>query len=99
MSGKEVVILGAGFSRAASGRMPLVTELGKDVLKLLRADGDRSEHLPVLLNQLEPTLADGAAASPAFEVWLARLAEDQPDVPQQENLERRALFSRVSEVQ
>jgi len=41
MSGREVVILGAGFSRAASWRMPLVTELGKDVLKLLRADGDR----------------------------------------------------------
>ncbi len=99
MSGDEVVILGAGFSHAASSSMPLVKKLGDEVLGRLRADGDRSERLAVLLKQLERTLSDSAAAaSPGFEAWLARLAEDQPYVSQRENLERRALFSRVSEV-
>ena len=99
MSGDEVVILGAGFSHAASSSMPLVKELGDEVLDRLRADGDRSEGLAVLLKQLERALSDNAAAaSPGFETWLARLAEDQPYVSQRENLERRALFSRVSEI-
>ncbi|MHB1599525.1 MAG: SIR2 family protein [Acidimicrobiales bacterium] len=98
--GNEVVILGAGFSRAANSSMPLVKELGQEVLERLRADSGGSGRLSVLLAQLERTLldADAAAASPGFEAWLARLAEDQPYARQSENLERRALFSRVSEV-
>ena len=100
MSGGEVVILGAGFSHAASSHMPLVGKLGQAVLDQLRKDRDRSEHLMVLLTQLERSLTEEGVAygSPGFEAWLACLAEDQPYLSQQENLERRGLFSRVSEV-
>lgn len=100
MSGNEVVILGAGFSHAASWHMPLMKELGRAVLAQLRSEGERNDRLAALHSQLERTLSDNAAAaaSPGFEAWLARLAEDQPYVSQHENLERRALFSRVSEI-
>jgi|GEM_PF-1286402 len=98
--GDEVVILGAGFSKAANSSMPLVKDLGQEVLVRLRADSGGGGRLAVLLDQLERTLSDdgAATASPGFEAWLARLAEDQPYARQSANLERRALFSRVSEV-
>ena len=98
--GDEVVILGAGFSNAASSSMPLVKDLGQEVLERLRADSGGSGRLAVLLDQLERTFSEGnaATASPGFEAWLARLAEDQPYARQSANLERRSLFSRVSEV-
>jgi hypothetical protein len=99
VSGDEVVILGAGFSHAASEHMPLQNTLGTLVLDRLRADGNRGERIARLLKQLERALSDdGATGSPEFESWLARLAEDQPYLSQHENLERRALFSQVSEV-
>jgi hypothetical protein len=100
VSGDEVIILGAGFSHAASEHMPLQKELGQSVLDRLRADGNRDEHVERLSTQLERALSDDdtASDSPGFESWLARLAEDQPYLSQRENLERRALFSQVSEV-
>lgn len=100
MSGGEVIILGAGFSHAASEHMPLLKKLGQVVLDRLRADDNRGERIDHLLKQLERALSDDgtAAGSPGFESWLARLAEDQPYLSQRENLERRALFSQVSEV-
>jgi len=100
MSGDEVIILGAGFSHAASEHMPLLKKLGQVVLDRLRADGNRGERIEHLLKQLERALSDdgAAAGSPGFESWLARLAEEQPYLSQRENLERRALFFQVSEV-
>ena len=100
MSNGEVVVLGAGFSHAANAKMPLVKELGQLVLERLQADATRTQATKQLFKQLERTLSDDGATggSPGFESWLARLAEDQPYLSQRENLERRALFSQVSEV-
>jgi hypothetical protein len=75
----DVVVLGAGFSRAVSGSMPLTDELGN--LAFARAG-------------LETM--DWWAAGWTFESWLSRLAEDQPDLDESENLVNRSLFARLT---
>lgn len=77
----DVLILGAGFSRAVSEAMPLTDGLGDSVLQ--RLEPDRPKVGP---------FQDGY-----FEAWLSRIGEDQPDLSAAENLTNRALFQRCSD--
>ena len=85
---KDVFILGAGFSKAASENVtnneetfPVATELLDPILERL---DDR------LSNAVKPYGGEG------FEQWISRLAEDQPHLSADENLERSLAFLRVS---
>jgi hypothetical protein len=85
MGENEVVVLGAGFSRAVSRHMPLTDELGKAALK--RAGLARDSRVPAAGFQREFT----------FEEWLSILAEKQPYLSASDNLDNAALFSRLTE--
>ena len=78
-----MLILGAGFSRAVSDRLPLVDELGNSCLDM---DGLRSDR----------RVPAGGFSGGSFETWLSRLADEQPYLSVQENLENQALFERFS---
>jgi hypothetical protein len=79
----DVLILGAGFSRAISDSMPLTDELGQAAIEF--ADLAGNPGLP------------GRPFSPAFsfESWLSLLAEDQPHLSEAENLANAALFAQL----
>jgi len=81
-STRDVLILGAGFSRAISDRMPLVDELGN---LCLRTNGLAKD----------PRVPRGFTGG-RFETWLSQLADEQPYLTIQENLENQALFLRFS---
>jgi hypothetical protein len=81
---KHAAILGAGFSKAISGHMPLTDKLGDEVLERLRAVGVKPAARPY--------------HGSGFEAWLSRLAESQPDLSLTENQENRGLFLRISEL-
>ena len=79
----DVFILGAGFSRAVSDRMPLTDELGNACLKfngLQDAQG------------VPPEFKGGR-----FETWLSSIAEPQPYLPEPSNLENQVLFVKFSD--
>jgi hypothetical protein len=61
--------------------MPVTDELGREAVSRIV-----TSNVPV------PEQFRGGA----FEEWLSRLAEDQPDLDEAENLQRRALFSQLS---
>lgn len=79
----DVVILGAGFSRAVSAAFPLTDELGE--LAVGQAQGDGLGSVP------HPKFQDGS-----FETWLSRLAEDQPHLNAEANMANRVVFLRIS---
>ncbi len=81
---REVVVLGAGFSRALAAQMPLTDELGS--LAVERAGVDSDPRLP----------ADGFHSG-NFETWLSRMAEDQPHLLAADNRSNEVLFLRISE--
>jgi hypothetical protein len=78
---RPVFVLGAGFSKAIDSRMPTSEDLGAKVKELLKNEG---QPLPAELTR------------GTFEEWLSRLADDQPDLWEHENLQRRAWFSQIS---
>jgi len=78
----DVFILGAGFSKAVAGNFPVAAQLLEPILERLN---DR------LNNGTKPHGGEG------FEQWISRLAEDQPHLSADENLERSAAFLRVSQ--
>ncbi|WP_298210158.1 hypothetical protein [Ferrimicrobium sp.] len=77
----DVFILGAGFSKAVATNFPLAADLLEPIRSRLH---DR------LGMEVQPRGGEG------FEQWLSRLAEDQPYLPPDTNLERAAAFQRVS---
>ena len=81
-SRKPVFLLGAGFSKAVDPKMPLLDELGHLAREILDQQA--------LLVALPPPRGN-------FETWLSRLAEDQPDLDEADNLFNRGLFIRASE--
>jgi hypothetical protein len=83
MPGAEVLILGAGFSRAISDRMPLTDELGNAAAAI----GDLAESVRT---------PPGGFRGGNFESWLSVLAEDQPYLDDAQNLANQALFLRFS---
>jgi len=79
----EVFILGAGFSRALSARMPLTDELGNACLAL---------------NELQDVHGVPAEFTGGrFETWLSSIAEPQPYLPEPRNLENQVLFVKFSD--
>ena len=82
-TGGDVLILGAGFSRAVSDHLPLVDELGNNCLRVGDLGADRR-------------IPPGGFKGGSFETWLSRLADDQPYLSAGDNLENQALFERIS---
>jgi hypothetical protein len=79
----EVLVLGAGFSRAVAASMPLTDELGDRSIDRAGATQD-------------PRVPKSGFVAGRFETWLSRIAEEQPDLDEARNLENRALFLRVA---
>lgn len=100
---RDVVILGAGFSKAVHDAFPLLSELGARVLPCLENDAAPSTQAMIeeLRRGVELTAStsadDGRTRTFDFEAWLSRLAVDQPYLSHAENDERRALFARAEE--
>ena len=83
MAERVVLLLGAGFSKAVHDAMPTLDELGNDCRTELYGNwGD-----------LVPETFSGGY----FEVWLSRIAQDQPDLTEVENTRNRALFLDASQ--
>ena len=79
---RPVFVLGAGFSRAIADCMPTADALGKEVLDRMRRYSEKAPPAEMTRGH--------------FEEWLSRLAEDQPDLTEFENLERRSHFSLIA---
>jgi hypothetical protein len=77
-------VLGAGFSRAVSESMPVTDKLGNACLAVHDLGTD---------HRIPP----GGFRDGNFETWLSQLADEQPYLSTQENLENQALFLRFSE--
>lgn len=83
----EVLILGAGFSKAISDHMPLTNPLGSQVIKAAGLEDDP---------RVPASGFDDNGVT--FEAWLSTLAEDQPYLTERQNFENRATFSQIVEV-
>ncbi|UAJ79804.1 hypothetical protein IT072_01595 [Leifsonia sp. ZF2019] len=78
---REVFILGAGFSRAVSSRLPVTDELGNEVI----------QRDPTRLGR---SVGKQRFAGGSFETWLSRRAEAQPYLTAEQNLESQSIFAR-----
>ena len=97
----EVVILGAGFSKAVHEAFPTMAQLAARILPYLEAAPSTAALLAELRERTvsgtsSTGTADGDTPGFDFEAWLSRIAEAQPYLQQWENLERQALFVRAS---
>lgn len=80
----DVLVLGAGFSRALSKHMPLTDLLGTRSLERAGLAHD-------------PTAPSGGFSDGNFETWLSRLADEQPYLNAQDNLRNKASFLQLSQ--
>ena len=80
MDGGDVIILGAGFSKAIFPEMPTLDELG--TLSIKRAGLTDDPLIPIL----------SSPSGFTFETWLATLAEPQPYLSEADNATNHALF-------
>jgi hypothetical protein len=95
----EVIILGAGFSKAVHNAFPVMPELAAQVAGRLQAapsTGALVQEIKAAAKRKWPNLSRSSTSAFDFEAWLSRLAEPQPHLSEWENLERRALFVRAS---
>jgi hypothetical protein len=83
VSGNSVYSLGAGFSKAVHDSMPLLGELGPEVVRRL----DQAD----LPTRVRSNPAD-------FELWLSYLAGEQPWLDEAQRLRNRAAFVAASRV-
>jgi hypothetical protein len=83
MTQSDVLILGAGFSRAVHDSMPLLDDLREEVL--IEADLVNDGRVPSSAFEHAYTLED----------WLSTLSERQPYLNEQTNLENAALFHQI----
>ncbi|MCA1712765.1 MAG: hypothetical protein LC789_14460 [Actinobacteria bacterium] len=79
----DVFVLGAGFSRAVSDRMPLTDELGNACLAFNDLRG--AQGVP------------GTFTGGRFETWLSSIAEPQPYLSEARNLANQSVFVRFSD--
>jgi hypothetical protein len=82
---KEVLVLGAGFSKAISSVFPSTDELGTRAV-------ERSGRPHIFKN------ADREFKNGNFESWLSRIAEPQPHLSEKENSANYALFVEMKEL-
>lgn len=87
--GKEVVLLGAGFSRNVNIAMPLERDLGKMVSEYI-SNNSQTTGVVTLPNVVEK------GNTGAFEAWLSRLSEDQPYLDEVTNRQRTAEYAAVT---
>lgn len=98
--GKDVVILGAGFSKAVHEVFPVLSELAERVLPLI--EGKAAPSTQTLVDELRRTIdsskEDGSEFRSVidFEAWLSRIAVDQPHLSIAENYDRLALFAQAA---
>jgi hypothetical protein len=97
----EAFLLGAGFSVAVDPlTMPDTNELGRKAVELLRSMHLASiEHHSSVCDGLScdrRILIDGEPPGGSFEVWLSRLAEDQPYRYPHENATAASLYQQLS---
>lgn len=79
----EVLLLGAGFSRAVSEAMPITDELGRRAIQEAGLEGD--PRVPARIFDRTFT----------FEGWLSLLAEEQPYLDESDNADNTSLFVRL----
>ena len=89
-----VTIVGAGFSKHASPTMPVLTDLGKQLVSRL----SESEIAAQLTEPERAAIDSGRVPMGGVESWLTALASAQPFHKVSEQLHRRALFLDVSGV-
>jgi hypothetical protein len=99
----DAFLLGAGFSMAIDSlAMPSTDALGERALAVQRRIHDLGveQHSNTCdgLSCDRPMLRDGKVPAPSFEVWLSRLAEDQPYLLEPENQRNHAFFRELSGV-
>jgi len=98
----DVVILGAGFSKAVHKAFPVLSELAERVVPLLK--GRAAPSTQPLVDELRRAIESSKEGngdehgrpSVDFEGWLSRIAVDQPHLNLAENYERRALFANAA---
>lgn len=101
-SSKDVVILGAGFSKAVHEAFPVLSELAERVEALLEDRAAPStkqlvdELRRVIAASLDTTVNKDRRPVVDFEGWLSRIAMDQPHLSASENYERHALFAHAA---
>ena len=83
LGGTEVLVLGAGFSRAVSKVFPTTDELGLAATKLAVV--------------AEEELPSGGFHGGSFETWLSGLVDEQPYLSEAEHHLRLATFYKVSD--
>lgn len=82
----EVLILGAGFSRAISRHLPLANGLGAEAFERARKSAPGLFDEAIRVTDAYP-----------FEVWLSLLAEDQPHLEEGANRMNAARFAKLSD--
>lgn len=90
---KLVAITGAGFSKHVSDAMPVLSELGDELLLRLRGD----DVVQRLLPSEREALRRGHVPMGNVEAWLTSLASTHPFHAAPERLRRRASFLEVAE--
>jgi len=95
----DVFILGAGFSIAVASPMPSAMELGRRVI-------DQQKSIHAAAPRVHSSVCDGLSCDDPvlppqfpnldFEHWLSKLAEPQPYLFVPQNLQRRAMFEKLS---
>ena len=80
--GRDVFILGAGFSKAIASQMPTMEELGTEVRERLKDFTDISSVIPASLGK-------------NFELWMTYLSQPQPWLSQPEIDLHRSLAGRI----
>jgi hypothetical protein len=81
MSGKDVLILGAGFSCAVNGEMPITDRLGNEAIVAAGLTDDPR----VPRRSFSKTFT--------FENWMSLIADEQPYLSEADNLYNQALFA------
>ena len=86
-------MIGAGFSKAISEEMPVLSELGDDIVARFARDARLRR---MLSRRDQRSIGDGRVPLGNVELWLSSLAAEQPFLSRSENLQRRALFMEIA---
>ncbi len=86
---RPAFLLGAGFSKSISGRMPTMAELGARLVDAARQD---TELLSLLTPPMRKTLEEGIVPYGDFETWLSLVATDPPYLSAHRRDVNRAVF-------
>src|SRR2546423_8312486 len=87
---RDVFVVGAGFSRAVAGQLPLTNDLFPLCVDAMKDYGLETADDREVLEAFARLGSD-------FEVWLSWLAEGHPWLAEASNLRNRAAFAEVSQ--